>query len=62
MNTTTMTTGWVKPSRSLVTDAGRAIGDYRMIRDGDRILLGLSGGKIRCRYCTPCIICNRKHR
>ena len=46
MNTTTMTTGWVKPSRSLVTDAGRAIGDYRMIRDGDRILLGLSGGKL----------------
>lgn len=45
MNTTTMTTGWIKPSRSLVTDAGRAIGDYRMIRDGDRILLGLSGGK-----------------
>jgi tRNA 2-thiocytidine biosynthesis protein TtcA len=43
MNTTT--TGWVKPARSLVTAAGRAIGDYRMIRDGDRILLGLSGGK-----------------
>ncbi|MDZ7584445.1 MAG: tRNA 2-thiocytidine biosynthesis protein TtcA, partial [Thiobacillus sp.] len=38
-------TGWVKPARSLVTAAGRAIGDYRMIRDGDRILLGLSGGK-----------------
>lgn len=37
--------GWVKPARSLVTAAGRAIGDYRMIRDGDRILLGLSGGK-----------------
>ncbi|MDA8255431.1 MAG: tRNA 2-thiocytidine biosynthesis protein TtcA, partial [Betaproteobacteria bacterium] len=30
---------WVKPSRSLLTATGRAIGDYRMIRDGDRILL-----------------------
>ena len=38
-------TGWVKPSRSLLADAGRAIGDWRMIREGDRILLGLSGGK-----------------
>ena len=38
-------TGWVKPSRSLATLAGRAIGDWRMIRNGDRILLGLSGGK-----------------
>jgi len=36
---------WVKPSRSLHTLAGRAIGDYAMIRDGDRVLLGLSGGK-----------------
>ena len=36
---------WVKPSRSLLTAAGRAIGNYQMIRDGDRILLGLSGGK-----------------
>ena len=26
-------TGWVKPSRSLVTLAGRAIGDWRMIRN-----------------------------
>ena len=28
-------TGWVKPSRSLVTLAGRAIGDWHMIRNGD---------------------------
>jgi tRNA 2-thiocytidine biosynthesis protein TtcA len=35
----------VQPSRSLVSAAGRAIGDFGMIRDGDRVLLGLSGGK-----------------
>ena len=35
----------VKPPRPLVSAAGRAIGDYAMIRDGDRVLLGLSGGK-----------------
>lgn len=35
----------VQPSRSLISAAGRAIGDFDMIRDGDRVLLGLSGGK-----------------
>jgi tRNA 2-thiocytidine biosynthesis protein TtcA len=35
----------VTPSRSLISAAGRAIGDFDMIRDGDRVLLGLSGGK-----------------
>lgn len=35
----------VPPSRALLAAAGRAIGDYRMIRPGDRVLLGLSGGK-----------------
>ena len=35
----------VTPPRSLVSAAGRAIGDHAMIRDGDRVLLGLSGGK-----------------
>lgn len=35
----------VKPPRSLLSAAGRAIGDFDMIRNGDRILLGISGGK-----------------
>lgn len=34
-----------RPSRALLVAAGRAIGDYAMIRAGDRVLLGLSGGK-----------------
>ncbi len=33
------------PPKSLLRKVGRAIADYRMIRDGDRILLGVSGGK-----------------
>jgi tRNA 2-thiocytidine biosynthesis protein TtcA len=33
------------PPRSLLSAAGQAIADYDMIRDGDRVLLGLSGGK-----------------
>jgi len=36
---------FIKPSRTLASLAGRAIGDFSMIRAGDRILLGLSGGK-----------------
>lgn len=35
----------VKPPRPLTRLAGQAIADYGMIRAGDRILLGLSGGK-----------------
>lgn len=35
----------VKPPKSLLRQVGRAIGDYGMIRDGDRLLLGVSGGK-----------------
>ena len=34
-----------KPSKSLLRKVGRAIADYGMIRNGDRILLGVSGGK-----------------
>ncbi|HET9123207.1 MAG TPA: ATP-binding protein [Acidiferrobacteraceae bacterium] len=33
------------PSRALLRAAGRALGEFRMIRPGDRLLLALSGGK-----------------
>ena len=33
------------PPKSLLRKVGRAIADYAMIREGDRILLGVSGGK-----------------
>jgi tRNA(Ile)-lysidine synthase TilS/MesJ len=37
---------WSEPvSRSLRRSVGRAVGNFSMIEDGDRILLGLSGGK-----------------
>lgn len=39
-----MTTS-AKPPKSLLRAAGKAITDYDMIRPGDRILLGLSGGR-----------------
>ena len=38
-------TAAVKPPRPLLRLAGQAIADYAMIRPGDRLLLGLSGGK-----------------
>ncbi|MGD2136876.1 MAG: ATP-binding protein [Gammaproteobacteria bacterium] len=38
-------TEFIKPSRTLTSLAGRAIADFGMIRAGDRVLLGLSGGK-----------------
>jgi tRNA 2-thiocytidine biosynthesis protein TtcA len=34
-----------RPSKPLLRAAGSAIADYTMIRPGDRVLLGLSGGK-----------------
>ena len=40
-----MTTAIIKPPKALLRPIGRAIGDFKMIREGDRVLLGLSGGK-----------------
>ena len=38
-------TPFPKPPKSLLRLVGRAIADFRMIGEGDRILLGVSGGK-----------------
>jgi len=38
-------TEFTRPPKTLLRSAGRAIADYGMIREGDRLLLGLSGGK-----------------
>ncbi|WP_242466205.1 ATP-binding protein [Chromatium okenii] len=35
----------LKPPKSLLRQVGRAIADFQMIGDGDRILIGVSGGK-----------------
>ncbi|MDM8547084.1 tRNA 2-thiocytidine biosynthesis TtcA family protein [Candidatus Venteria ishoeyi] len=35
----------VKPAKSLLRQTGRALVDYAMINAGDRLLLGVSGGK-----------------
>lgn len=42
---TTVKPEFIKPPKSLLRSVGRAIAEYQLIRDGDRILLGLSGGK-----------------
>ena len=36
---------YLKPPKQLMRHVGRAIADFKMIKDGDRILLGVSGGK-----------------
>jgi tRNA 2-thiocytidine biosynthesis protein TtcA len=38
-------TDYAKPPKSLLRKVGKAITDFDMIREGDRILLGVSGGK-----------------
>lgn len=37
--------GTATPPKALLRKVGRAIADFAMIRDGDRVLLGVSGGK-----------------
>lgn len=37
--------GPAKPPKSILRPVGRAIGDYAMIKEGDRILVAVSGGK-----------------
>lgn len=39
------TKNWIIPPKAILKPVGRAIAQYKMIREGDRILLGLSGGK-----------------
>jgi tRNA 2-thiocytidine biosynthesis protein TtcA len=36
---------FIKPPKTLLRQVGRAIADFSMIREGDRVLIGLSGGK-----------------
>jgi tRNA 2-thiocytidine biosynthesis protein TtcA len=40
-----VSTAPIRPPKPMLRLAGQAIQDYRMIRAGDRLLLGLSGGK-----------------
>ena len=40
-----MTKAFAKPPKTLLRSTGKAMMDYEMIRDGDRILIGVSGGK-----------------
>ncbi|MCU7946407.1 MAG: tRNA 2-thiocytidine biosynthesis protein TtcA [Candidatus Thiodiazotropha sp. (ex Cardiolucina cf. quadrata)] len=35
----------IKPPKSILRKVGKAVADFDMIREGDRILLGVSGGK-----------------
>lgn len=39
------TKDWIKPPKAIMKPVGRAMAQFKMLRDGDRVLLGLSGGK-----------------
>lgn len=39
------TKDWIIPPKAILKPVGRAIAQYKMIREGDKVLLGLSGGK-----------------
>ncbi len=39
------TKDWITPPKIILKPVGRAIAQYKMLKDGDKVLLGLSGGK-----------------
>ena len=39
------TKDWITPPKSIMKLVGKAMAQYKMLREGDRVLLGLSGGK-----------------
>jgi tRNA 2-thiocytidine biosynthesis protein TtcA len=39
------TKDWIKPPKEILNTVGKICAQFKMLRDGDRILLGLSGGK-----------------
>lgn len=39
------TKDWIIPPKAIMKPVGRAMAQFNMLRDGDRVLLGLSGGK-----------------
>ena len=41
----TQTPKWMTPTKSIIRATGKALHRFNMIQDGDKILLGLSGGK-----------------
>jgi len=48
--------------KRLLRDVGRAIADFRLVEPGDRILVGVSGGKTLSRCCTCSSSCSGARR